>query len=505
MIAELATPFVYGAAWLWTFALHGSAILLAAIVVSRWLARDAARLDLLWRYSCFAGLLTASMQCLVQDGPWLALPIELRGVEIVAHGPAGSLPAIEPAGIDDATALGSASMSTPQSIDRARIELDPLHLAETTRSVDPSPRLDFAAVPRPTASAAEWASWSDLGVYGALALAGVGVARWLLRRLHVSAWLRDRAVVAADDPIRATLDALRSTMGVRSPVRLSRSERLLSPVAFGAFRPEICLPVRAGSAGAAAHVPAMLAHELAHLKRRDPLWLMAVQCMRALFPWQPLLGISERRMRAVAERRCDAMAARAVGPIALAECLVEVAQWVRDARPEPSAMLASMAVAKEGVRSRVEHLLQHEARDARRLSSPGSALTVAVLTAAFAAALPGATVRSPVSGSGFPLDSIEVLDDPAPAAETTATSAMARVTSLLAVFDAERAALAIEVETLLRGSRRLSADQRTLLAEIELRIARLDRLRSRVTAAIAAQSQSSADDGSSARLSENPR
>ncbi|MGE0144034.1 MAG: M56 family metallopeptidase [Planctomycetota bacterium] len=499
MIAELATPLAYGAAWLWTFALHGSAILLAAMVVSRWLSRDAARLDLLWRYSCFAGLLTASMQCLVHDGPWLALPIEMRGVEIVAHDPADSPSALESTGFDDATVSGTASPSRLRPIDRARIELEPLRVAEFSSDGEVSRNRIVDDSSHATVGSAGWASWSNIGVFGALALASVGLWRLLLRRLQLSAWLRDRDVVAYDDPIRATLDSLRATMGVRSRVRLSRSERLLSPVAFGVFRHEICLPARANAVDATAHVPAMLAHELAHLRRRDPLWLAGVQCMRAVFPWQPLLGFAERRMRAVAERRCDAMAARAVGPIALAECLVEVAQWVRDARHEPSALLASMAVAKEGVRSRVEHLLEHEARDARRLSSPGSVLIVAVLTAAFSAALPGATVRSALTESEPPADSIEVLGVPAPAAAAASTSAIARVTSLLVVFDAERAALATEVEILRRGSERLSADQRALLAEIELRIAKLDRLRSRVTAAITAPSRSSADDGSSAR------
>jgi beta-lactamase regulating signal transducer with metallopeptidase domain len=501
--------FAHGAAWLWTFALHGSAILLATIVIARWWIRDAARLDLLWRYACFAGILTASVQCLVQDGPWLTLPIEMRGVAIANDeqprpesgfgGESNRTPAAFP-------------MPAPTSSGPVDAGSDPWH----SSSLDRFDRARFADLdggqailadtsPPVVTAISQWTTWSTVGVFGASILALCGSLRWLRRRRRLAAWLRDRRDVPSDDPAHTILEHLRSEIGVRRQVRLTRSDRLLSPVAFGVLRAEICLPARAEHESGAPHVAAMLAHELAHLRRRDPLWLSAAQCVRALFPWQPLLGIAERRMRAIAERRCDAMAARVVGPVAIAECLVEVAGWVRSDKLGPGAMLASMAVARMGVRSRVEHLLQHDERDARRLSSPGSLVAVALLTAGFAAALPGASVRASRAARATAVDlkSPTALASDLPSAAGRSTAA--RLLALLAAFDAERGEVTRQFESMRSELRRLDSTQRAWLAEIELRITNLDRLRSRVARVIAERSEPTSGDGSPELLSENPR
>jgi hypothetical protein len=56
-------------------------------------------------------------------------------------------------------------------------------------------------------------------------------------------------------------------------VRSSVTPALAAPISFGILRAEVCVPERALTELAPDELRAMLAHELAHVVRRDPLWL----------------------------------------------------------------------------------------------------------------------------------------------------------------------------------------------------------------------------------------
>ena len=113
---------------------------------------------------------------------------------------------------------------------------------------------------------------------------------------------------------------------ITRPIHLSLSDRLTSPVALGSD--EICLPSRALSELDPVRIESILAHELAHLVRRDPSWLTAARVIEALFFFQPLNILARRRMQESAEFASDAWAsARVARPLDLAHCLARVAEW----------------------------------------------------------------------------------------------------------------------------------------------------------------------------------
>ena len=119
---------------------------------------------------------------------------------------------------------------------------------------------------------------------------------------------------------------LRNEGRVRREVRLTVSENLSSPVALGAG--EICLPARALSELDPIRMESILAHELAHLVRRDPMWLTIARVIEAVFFFQPLNVLARRRMQEAAEFASDAWAsARVARPLDLAHCLARVAEW----------------------------------------------------------------------------------------------------------------------------------------------------------------------------------
>ncbi|HLB84123.1 MAG TPA: M56 family metallopeptidase, partial [Steroidobacteraceae bacterium] len=152
-------------------------------------------------------------------------------------------------------------------------------------------------------------------------------------------------------------------------VTLSCSRTLGVPVAFAR---EICVPVRALRELPDDEFRALLAHEAAHVVRRDAAWLMIAAAVRALGWWQPLNLVAASRLRLAMELCCDERAA-AEPPqrAALARCLIKVAEWnVRD----DGAVLATMASRGSALRRRLESLLDDAPRR-RRTVGPWLAVT----------------------------------------------------------------------------------------------------------------------------------
>ena len=90
---------------------------------------------------------------------------------------------------------------------------------------------------------------------------------------------------------------------IAAPYRLSASTTLGAPVAIGIN--EICVPAATFALLTPAERQSVLAHERAHLARRDPIWFAIAAAVVALFPWLPLLRPAVRRLRRDAEFCCD--------------------------------------------------------------------------------------------------------------------------------------------------------------------------------------------------------
>ncbi len=116
--------------------------------------------------------------------------------------------------------------------------------------------------------------------------------------------------------------------GLKYRVRLTFSDQILVPVALEGG--EICIPERALTGLSPAQQESMLAHELAHIVRRDADWRFAAQLMQAIFFFQPLNYIANRKLQELAEYLCDDWAVQHTrNQLSLAQCLSEVATWVQ--------------------------------------------------------------------------------------------------------------------------------------------------------------------------------
>jgi hypothetical protein len=165
------------------------------------------------------------------------------------------------------------------------------------------------------------------------------------------------------------LAELARAAGMRGRVRLSTSPWLTVPIALGIVRREICLPERALSELGPGQQRALLAHELAHVRRRDPAWFLALAVIERAFFFQPLNRVARRRLSDVAEILCDDDAVRWTGErLSLASCLTEIAHWlVGGARPLPA---PGMAGPDSRLGARVRRLLDDRSSPAREGARP---------------------------------------------------------------------------------------------------------------------------------------
>jgi len=154
-------------------------------------------------------------------------------------------------------------------------------------------------------------------------------------------------------------------------VTFSCSRTLRVPVAFAR---EICVPVRALRELPHDELRALLAHEAAHVVRRDAAWLAIAAAVRALGWWQPFNLVAAARLRLAMELCCDERAAAEPHErAALARCLVKVAEWNLRPLNDDGAVFATMASRGSALRRRLESLLDDAPR--RRRVAPWLAVT----------------------------------------------------------------------------------------------------------------------------------
>jgi len=124
------------------------------------------------------------------------------------------------------------------------------------------------------------------------------LALWALGTLAMTARLLRHAI-----RLRAIV---RSAPGHR-PVLVS--PRIRGPLVAGFFRPVILLP-EASNTWSLSRRRAVLAHEAAHIRRRDPAILLAAHIATAVYWFHPLCWLAAARLRAESERACDDAALR---------------------------------------------------------------------------------------------------------------------------------------------------------------------------------------------------
>ena len=189
----------------------------------------------------------------------------------------------------------------------------------------------------------------------------LGVGLMSLRLAGGLWWVRGLRRMATPAPAawQARLEALASRLGLRRPVRLLLSDRVTGPVALGLWRPLVILPCSLLSQMPPPLVEALLAHELAHVRRWDYGINLLQSLAEALLFFHPVVWWLSERMRAEREQVADALAAQALAqPRDLARALQQLSEWQPPALPLVQAARGSQGARAGLLLQRVRGLLQ---------------------------------------------------------------------------------------------------------------------------------------------------
>jgi bla regulator protein BlaR1 len=155
------------------------------------------------------------------------------------------------------------------------------------------------------------------------------------------------------------LAVLARRAGVRRPVALLESARIAGPVVLGHLRPVILLPLGAVAGLSPALLEALLAHELAHIVRRDYLLNLGLAVAEVLFFYHPAVWFMANCLRAERENCCDDQAAALCGGdgLRVARALAALAELEAATVATPRlALAAAGAAGRGGLLARVRRL-----------------------------------------------------------------------------------------------------------------------------------------------------
>lgn len=141
---------------------------------------------------------------------------------------------------------------------------------------------------------------------GVIVASATTLGGWLKAQL-----LKKDASPPAADGWRCRFGSLAHRSGIYGPVRLLESKRIAVPTVIGWLRPAVLLPC--GTDLAPEQMDALLAHELAHIRRHDYLANLFQTAIEALLFYHPAVWWVSLQVRAERECCCDDSAVAVCG------------------------------------------------------------------------------------------------------------------------------------------------------------------------------------------------
>jgi TonB family protein len=198
--------------------------------------------------------------------------------------------------------------------------------------------------------------------------------------------LASRANTLSDPSFEAVAAALMRAYGFKRHVRLMYCPASSLPITWGVFRPRVLLPGDAGG-WTDGRKFAVLAHELAHIQRRDWLFQILAEISCAVYWFHPLFWVARNRLHLESERACDdAVLSMGTERREYAKHLLDIARALNAGPPVSLAMAGQVHLEK-----RLVAILDSAAK--RQAVTRRAALAISLPLLCLA--LPLAAMRSP--------------------------------------------------------------------------------------------------------------
>src|SRR2546425_10225441 len=161
--------------------------------------------------------------------------------------------------------------------------------------------------------------------------------------------------------------ALAAVFRLKTAPVVLETEQSCRPALMGILRPAIVLPIATASCLPPEQLRLILAHEMAHVKRHDLLWMRLFSLCEALFFFHPLLWLAKREWLMAQEMACDELVLRLtrVAPRDYGSMLLRVAAQNRIVVPQPGFLSVGIIETKRTLQRRLlamKHLTSNPAR-----------------------------------------------------------------------------------------------------------------------------------------------
>lgn len=329
-----------------------------------------------------------------------------------------------------------------------------------------------------------------------------GVAILSMRLLAGCVWIRRlrlHGIHPAAETWTRIAARLARQMHIRRSIALFESALVDVPTVIGCLKPIVLLPVSALTALSPQQVEAILAHELAHIRRHDYAVNLLQSLVETLLFYHPAVWWLSRRIRVERENCCDDLAVSLCGdPVAYADALADLemlrrrSHGARQRALTPNAGVRRVTLAATGgaLLHRVRRLLGVPASHAGQgpVWLAGSAALVLLFGIAIAAdglrpqaATPARIASSPVpriaAAPTAPAPAVAAVE-PQQASTTGSANAPA-----LAQVEEELAALAKARDEAMRTQAAAESEERSrLLSEADAMRAQVEDLNARASA-----------------------
>lgn len=277
------------------------------------------------------------------------------------------------------------------------VVVDPMVLAAA--SPTPAPGL----APLPPRTEIDWPATLAL-VWGGGALALLALYLLGIARSH----RRVRGLLPAPVWVQREVEAMAAQLGMRAP-RVLDDPHSHAPCIWSLFGTRLLVPLHTLAATPQKGRAAVLAHELAHLRRRDHLTAQLELLLAIALWWHPLFWFARARLRLWAELACDAWAVASVP-----DAQLEYAGVLIDAVTAPDSavpgltVLAARPAARAAFERRLTMILNENVacRVSRGWWLPMVALATGLSTAPVLAQREAEPVRIEVKVNGHDLDEL---------------------------------------------------------------------------------------------------
>jgi len=361
----------------------------------------------LWQGLLVAAVLLAALRALSHQRPEIRYAVSVAALVAMVASPAVTLWTLE-AGGPERIVIEAGAGESPIDLGQATDDTAEADGPETPLPDAAGGPAGVTSVAQPAAAARGDRGFSGFFRRGRRAIqpflvwiVGVwagGVLALSVRLL--GGWVRLKRLTSVDaspvpDAVRQTALDLAARLAVSRPVRLVRSASAAVPAVVGWLRPVILLPASALTGLTPAQLQAILAHELAHIRRHDYVINLLQTVVETLLFYHPAVWWVSSRIREEREHCCDDLAVTVCGDRRLyAGALLEL-ETLRAPNPQ-----LALAAGGGSLVTRVRRLVDPPGATREMLPRWSAALSTAAIATAMSLACGGDALFAPWRDDG---------------------------------------------------------------------------------------------------------